>query len=138
MKFNFNITNTDSNRKATILVVDDSAMVRYLIETTLASAGFCTRSASDGEAAIAAMRHEKFQAIVTDLEMPRVTGAELIKRVRNHSDPTIYKLPILVVSHVTDKIERARLRFLGADLFLPKPIDTRTLIATTNRLVTAA
>lgn len=128
----------ENSQKPTILVVDDAAMVRYFIETTLMSAGYNTCSAADGEAAIAALQQESFDAIVTDLEMPRVTGAELIRRVRNHRDPQIYKLPILVVSSITDEIARARLRFLGADLFLPKPIDRQSLIKIANRLVISA
>ena len=125
-------------RKPTILVVDDASLVRFLIETTLRSAGFETRSAPDGEAAIAALRYEYVDAIVTDLEMPHVTGPELIKQIREHRDPKIQRLPILVVSSLKDEATRARLRVLGVNLFLPKPIDTKNLIATTNRLVTAA
>ena len=138
MENKFKTTDADPARKPTILVVDDSPMVRFVIETTLTSEGFRTRPASDGEAAVAAMRYEEFDAIVTDLEMPRVSGAELIRRVRSHPDPGVYKLPILVISSMTDQIEWARLRFLGADLFLPKPIDIQGLIQAASRLMTAA
>jgi len=66
-----------------ILVVDDDAMNRKVVARTLEHAGFATKRASDGEEALAWIITEHFDAVVTDVNMPRMNGLELLHAIRS-------------------------------------------------------
>ena len=119
---------------ATVLVVDDTAVFRRIVTKTLNALGFQTVAAADGQAAIDLIRQCHPNAIVTDLEMPKVGGAELIELIRASDDAEISGLPILVISSHNDALTRAGLRQLGADAFVAKPIDVTVLRKTVSRL----
>lgn len=119
---------------ATILVVDDTAMSRALVASTLRSMGYNTVLAVDGQAAVDALDRCHPDAIVTDLEMPNIGGEELIYRVRSLRDVGLRHLPILVVSSKSDGATLGELHHLGADGFIAKPIDTNKLRETVARL----
>src|ERR1035441_9583493 len=68
-------------RPGRILVADDDEGVRGLIATALAGAGFNVNAASDGQEAWEALLHERYDLLVTDNEMPRLAGMELIARI---------------------------------------------------------
>ncbi|MCM2374378.1 response regulator [Aporhodopirellula aestuarii] len=119
---------------ATILVVDDTAMSRVLVASTLEGMGYKTVMASDGKAAIEALDQFHPDAIVTDLEMPNVGGDELIYRVRSLADVKLSDLPILVVSSKADLATLGELQNLGVNGFIAKPVDTNKLRETVARL----
>lgn len=122
-----------SKRNAkTIMVVDDSAFIRSLIQDTLSSAGYNIIACKDGgEAYEKLMEIEKVaksenvpvtelvNAIVTDVEMPRMDGMHLLKRLR---DSETYKTtPIVMFSSIMSDDNRAKALALGADDTLTKP-----------------
>ncbi len=81
-------------RRQRILVADDEEDVRLLISSVLASDGFDVKSAADGEQAWEALLHEHYDLLVTDNEMPRLTGIKLIERIRKEG----MRLPIIMAS----------------------------------------
>ena len=64
-----------------ILVADDDEGTRHLISAVLAGAGFDVNAAADGQQAWEALLHEHYDLLVTDNEMPRLTGIQLIERI---------------------------------------------------------
>ena len=92
----------------TVLIVDDDPAVRDVLSKLLAADGWRVATAADGEAALAAVEHERPSAVVLDLMMPRVDGFEVLQRLRG--EPTTRDLPVIVVTakDLTDE-DRERL-----------------------------
>ncbi|MGR5235959.1 chemotaxis protein [Vibrio alfacsensis] len=116
----------------TIMVVDDSAFIRSLIQDTLASAGYNVITCKDGGEAYEKLMnlievakdenlpvHELLDAVVTDVEMPRMDGMHLVKRLR---DTEAYKqTPIVMFSSLMSEDNRAKALSLGANDTITKP-----------------
>lgn len=83
-----------ANRRPRFLVADDDRGIRYLVSTVLAGEGFDVNAVSDGEYAWEALFREPYDLLVTDIEMPRLSGIELIARIRE----TDLSLPIIIAS----------------------------------------
>jgi chemotaxis protein histidine kinase CheA len=108
-----------------VLVVDDSRLSREACARVLAAAGYHPITAEDGWEAWEMLGERRFEALVTDLEMPRVDGFELIARVRR--DPTLRRLPVIVLSSRTSQGTRERAIAAGANVVLPKVPHKRGL-----------
>jgi CheY-like chemotaxis protein len=109
-----------------ILVVEDIAAVRELIEVQLKLRGYSVATARDGYEALSLMDSLKPAVVVTDILMPRMDGFALAHRLR--ADPRTAALPIIFLSatYVSAEDERFALN-LGAQRFLPKPVDADEL-----------
>ncbi|SDL48637.1 putative two-component system response regulator [Maridesulfovibrio ferrireducens] len=106
------------NSELTILVIDDETFVRETISDYLSDSGFNILNAGDGEEGLEVFREKKPDAVLVDLNMPRVDGFEVLKAVREEQPD----VPILVVSGaglIQDAIKAVR---LGAWDFVTKPI----------------
>ena len=121
---------------ARILLVDDSVSVRKVVGRMLSSAGFEVVTAVDGVEALACLRDASFSLVITDLEMPRLNGFELIQQLR---DREAWKaLPIVVL---TTRVGERHVRVaqeLGATGFLSKPVVQERLVSLVRRLCPAA
>jgi CheY-like chemotaxis protein len=103
------------------LVADDEPLIRQLLCAVLGKHDWRTLEASDGIAAFAASLDQKLDLLITDFEMPLITGLELANAVRQHAPD----LPILMISGTPGVAEVAR-EF--GYRFLPKPLDLHELI----------
>ena len=101
-----------------VLLVEDSLIAREIEKGMLQSAGFYVRTAIDGVDALEKIRSERYDLIVTDLEMPRLDGFGLVRQVRNES--RFEDLPILVISTRESAEDRMRALDAGADAYLVK------------------
>jgi DNA-binding NtrC family response regulator len=102
-----------------ILVVDDDEMVLEVLSRQLAEQGYDVRVASDGQEAWEMVQKKDFEVIITDLEMPRMTGQELIEKVKNHSPATV-----VIVLTGYGSLDSARDSIhAGCDEFLLKPLE---------------
>ncbi|QAY79748.1 response regulator transcription factor [Sphingosinicella sp. BN140058] len=107
-----------------ILVVDDDAHIRQVLTFALGKAGMETSEAGDGEAALAAIARERPDLVVLDINMPRMDGLEVCRRLRSDGD-----LPILFLSSRDDEIDRVVGLELGADDYVVKPFSPREVVA---------
>ncbi len=106
-----------------ILVVDDEPEIRAELAEYLGDKGYRVVEAGDGIEGAERFQAEPFAAVITDMRMPRGTGAELIRRVRE-ADPDI---PVLVLmGHYSDQ-ETEQARQAGADAVFNKPVRLRDL-----------
>jgi CheY-like chemotaxis protein len=103
----------------TILEVDDSPDVREMVSYILAQEGFSVITAEDGEAALQLIRKQIPDLIITDIQMPRVDGIEMIKRVRDWVASK--NVPIVVMSSFGGRATQEALD-AGADKSNPKPM----------------
>ena len=108
----------------TILIVDDDPHIRQLLVFALAKVGLETREAADGEAALASVAERAPDLVVLDINMPRLDGLEVCRRLRARGD-----LPILFLSSRDDEIDRVLGIELGADDYVVKPFSPREVVA---------
>jgi two-component system sensor histidine kinase and response regulator WspE len=101
-----------------VLVVDDSITVRELERQLLRSQGYEVAVAVDGQDGWNTVRGERFDLLVTDVDMPRMTGLELVRLVRG--EPGLRDLPVIVVSYKEREEERLRGLEAGASYYLTK------------------
>ncbi len=104
--------------KRRILVVEDSITVRELERSLLAAEGYDVEVAVDGQDGWNALRSSQYDLLVTDVDMPRMTGLELVERVR--ADVRLRKLPIVMVSYKDREEDRLRGLEAGADRYMTK------------------
>lgn len=107
-----------------VLVVDDDPHIRQLLVFALEKAGLAAREAPDGEAALAAVAQHRPDLVVLDINMPRLDGLEVCRRLRAQGD-----LPILFLSSRDDEIDRVLGIELGGDDYVVKPFSPREVVA---------
>jgi two-component system chemotaxis response regulator CheY len=115
-----------------ILLAEDEAPVAFSICFALKSDGHKIETVTDGEQALARLTAEPgvFDLLITDNNMPRMTGVELVKRVRESS----VRCKILVLSAHLSPEKRAEYEALGVDEMMPKPFDLHQLRAAISRI----
>ncbi len=102
---------------ARVLIVDDEKSMRDLLTITLEKAGYDVTAAEGGEAAIEAIRKESFEAIITDLRMPKVDGMQVLSAARDLSPETA----VIVVTAVASTETAVEAMKLGAFDYITKP-----------------
>jgi chemosensory pili system protein ChpA (sensor histidine kinase/response regulator) len=107
-------------RKGSVLLVDDSLSVRKFVGQMLEKAGFDVTTAGDGTEALARLGERDFAVMVTDLEMPRLNGYELLEDVRRR--PSTRELPVVILTTRSGEKHRALARQLGVDHYMTKPV----------------
>ena len=105
-------------RRKRVLVVDDSLTVRELERKLISSAGYEVEVAVDGMDGWNAARTQAFDLVVTDIDMPRLDGIELVRLIKN--DPRLKELPVMIVSYKDRPEDRTRGLQAGADYYLTK------------------
>lgn len=121
---------THQPRDKSILVVDDDANIRSLLQQELTDAGYTVRLAEDGRKALALIREETPGLVILDVMMPEMNGFDVAAVLKN--DPATMDIPIMILSIVEDKERGFR---LGVDRYLTKPIDTASLFQEVGALL---
>jgi two-component system, chemotaxis family, sensor kinase CheA len=120
-------------RRVRVLLVDDSLVTREMERRLLEDAGFVVVPAGDAEEALSLLGEEKFDCVVTDIEMPRMDGFELAAHLRGMEH--FAHLPIIVVSTRDHPEDRLRGLKVGADAYLTKQsLDAGELVDLVRRL----
>lgn len=101
-----------------VLVVDDSLTVRELERKLLDHAGYVVETAVDGMDGWNVARSGRFDLVITDVDMPRMDGIELVRLIKQ--DPHLRSLPVMIVSYKDEETDRRRGLEVGADYYLPK------------------
>lgn len=117
-----------------VLLVDDSLIARKVEQGILESLGFDVDTAIDGLDALSKIELETYDMVVTDLEMPRLDGFGLVRRMRNQ--PQYEDIPILIISTRESAEDRLRAMEAGADAYLVKQkLDSESLLKNIRMLV---
>jgi len=122
--------------KKTILVVDDSAVMRRLNSAVLEEGGYQVLVAGDGKAALEQFVKKPVDLVLTDWTMIPMDGCELTRQLRSRPDSA--GMPILVLSTVSNDASKADARKAGATGWLCKPIEPETLLAVVGSLMNPA
>lgn len=122
------------NPAARFLVVDDFAPMRQIVRKVLEEQGYQhIHEASDGEAALQALRSMPFDLLITDWTMPKMPGIELLKAVRG--DPTLARLPVLMVTGEVKREQIVEATHAGVNGYIIKPFTPQALTDKVNRIL---
>ncbi len=141
-----------SNQKSTILIVDDSINVRRFLALTLEKGGYQVEQAKDGQDALEKLQSGqakdgqdaleklqsglKVQAVICDIEMPRLDGYGFLGRVQSHDD--MKNIPVaMLTSRSSDKHRQLAIQ-LGARAYFSKPYNEQDLLRTLQEIILAA
>lgn len=117
-----------------VLVVEDSPTMRQLIVFALKRIrGFQIFEANDGVDGLKKLSADKFDLIVTDINMPIMDGLKLVSMVRN--DPHYKETPIIIITTEGATEDRERALALGANEYITKPIQTTQILETVKKLM---
>jgi chemotaxis protein histidine kinase CheA/CheY-like chemotaxis protein len=123
-------------RLAPVLVVDDSISVRRVVSRQLRKLGLDVEEVSNGIEALAKLSKRTYSMVLTDLEMHRMDGFELLAELRR--SPALAALPVIVASTESRPATRRRALDLGAHAFVAKPIDQDELARVAGTLLNRA
>jgi adenylate cyclase len=123
----------DPGQREKILVVDDSPAIRHLIADALGRQGFAVTVADDGQAALERAHDDKFDMVVTDYDMPRMTGFELVHALKR--DPKLRDIPTLMLTARDTRRDQAQMRAVGLTSYLVKPFSVDKCVAIVERVL---
>ncbi|WP_320823877.1 response regulator [Reinekea sp.] len=116
-----------------ILIVDDSASIRQMVEATLISANYRVTLAKDGQDALDNCKTQRFDFVITDQNMPRMDGLTLIRSLRTMS--AFAQTPIIVLTTEASTDMKSRGKAAGATGWMVKPFDPQKLLDITKRVL---
>jgi DNA-binding response OmpR family regulator len=116
-----------------VLIVDDDADIRLLLEELLRGAGYAVKTAPDGRAALRAFHASPSDLIILDLSLPELDGFETLERIRDISD-----VPVMLLTARSGEIDKVRGFRAGADDYVVKPFGRQELLARIEALLRRA
>ena len=112
-----------------VLFIDDSPDARDLVATMLSDRGASVRTCESTDAALRALRRERPDVLISDIEMPGGDGFEMIRAVRLRDEDTEAPIPAIALTGATRPEDRIRMLATGFQLHVPKPVDPEELVA---------
>lgn len=116
-----------------ILIVDDSSVVRMSLDMLLKENNYDVDSAANGLEGLGAIEASKYNLIITDINMPKMDGLEMMKRAREL--PSAKFTPILVLTTESDSEMLEKGKEFGATGWIVKPFTNEDLLATVNKVI---
>jgi two-component system, chemotaxis family, chemotaxis protein CheY len=117
----------------TVMVVDDSPVMRQLICSALEQAGYEILDAEDGQFALEKLKDTPVQLVISDLNMPNMNGIELIKELRAH--PSHKYTPIIMLTTESQMSRVKEGKAAGATGWIVKPFDPEHLVNVVNKVL---
>jgi DNA-binding response OmpR family regulator len=119
-----------------ILLIEDDAVSRRLMELVLTKEGYRVTTANNGLEGLRQVKLVSPDLLVLDVMLPGLDGFEICYRLR--SDPVTATLPIMVLSAKSQESDKNAALQVGANVFLPKPVDRMVLLDQINKLLNLA
>jgi len=125
-----------AKRKPKVLVVDDSISIRKYVQRFLDRTGYDVEVAPDGMEALNIMGRMKFDAVITDLEMPVMHGYDLMAEMRK--SPELMNIPVIVLTSRAGDKHRQKAIDMGAQDYLVKPFEEQEMLGALKKLLSGA
>jgi len=116
-----------------VLIIDDSSFTREFHSHIVKDAGFTCVTAVDGMEGLEKATMEKFDIILTDINMQGMDGYEFIRRARQN--PDYDEVPIIIISTEAREVDRQKGFSAGANLYLFKPTDAKRIVESIKMLL---
>ncbi len=116
-----------------ILIVEDEATTRTVLQENLAGAGYTVRTAADGHAAIDSLQAEGVDLVILDLLMPRVKGLDVLQYIKTKFPST----KVIVLTAYADLQNAMESKKFGADDFIGKPYEYEDILGSIERLLSS-
>ena len=126
-------TVTEEKVLAPILLIDDSLSIRKFVGRMLENAGYQVETAVDGEDGLRKASAQSYRLIITDLEMPKLNGFEVIQALRSRSQTQ--QTPVVVMTTRAGDKHRQMAINIGANAYIAKPVEERALLQEVERWV---
>lgn len=117
-----------------VMIVDDSATIRRFVMYALRARGLHVVTAEDGHDALEKMARTPVDLVITDLNMPKLDGFGLVRRIREDDD--LGELPVIILSSLSDDTDVDRGLDLGANAYLTKPFDESRIQSEVDKYLT--
>lgn len=118
-----------------VLVVEDNELNLKLFSDLLRAHSHITEGVRDGREAVDAARAFRPDLIVMDIQLPHVSGFELIRQIRADEDQALAATPIMAVTAYAGREDEERIRGAGANAYVSKPISLMRFVAEVGRLL---
>jgi two-component system chemotaxis response regulator CheY len=122
----------------TILIVDDSPLIRSVIKIYLKGGLYEFLEASDGQRALSVLKLVKVDLVIVDFNMPVMNGLVFLEKVRGDDTPMVRTVPVIFLTGDSDPDLVERAIGAGADAFLTKPVTSAGLLETVRKLLPAS
>lgn len=116
-----------------ILIVDDSASLRQVVNLTLKNAGYDVIEACDGKDALAKLDGRKFHLIISDVNMPNMDGISLLQEVKKH--PAYKFTPVIMLTTEAGEGKKHEGQAAGAKAWVVKPFQPQQMLAAVSKLI---
>jgi CheY-like chemotaxis protein len=116
-----------------VLIVEDTKMLRALIQVFMMGASVTFEEAQDGAEGLARCRARRPDLVISDVRMPNMDGFELCAAIR--ADPALRDVPVILLTTLDDEASRQHGHLVGADAFLTKPVTPAELREAVARVV---
>ena len=117
-----------------VLIVDDSESMRFTIHATLTSAGYHVEAANNGVEALELAKKGRYDLVLTDINMPKMNGYQLIENLRKLN--AFKFIPILTLTTQSDALSKQKAKRIGATGWIVKPFSPTHLIEILGKLIT--
>lgn len=114
-----------------LLVVDDDTRLRSLLQRYLREQGFLVTAAKDAEQADDFLHLYKFDMLIVDIMMPRITGTEFLAKLRMQGN----SIPVILLTAMGEAEDRINGLQIGADDYVPKPFEPQELVLRINNIL---
>lgn len=124
----------EKTRIRNILIIEDEPPVAKLLSMRLRSVGYVVGIAVDGEKGLDAVESMRPDLIILDLYLPKVSGEEVCKKVRESFDDQISRIPIIMVTAKDSVADRIVGKVIGASAYITKPFEFAELVEEIKRI----
>jgi CheY-like chemotaxis protein len=118
----------------TILIVDDEEDIRTLYKEVLEQTGYTVTTADSGTACLQALQQKKYDLVLLDMFMPKMSGRETLQQIINNPQTKQTKIAFLSVAQLK-KEHKEELKFLGAVDYINKPIENKELVERVKKIL---
>lgn len=121
-----------------LLIIEDEEDLLTSLAKAMREEGYAVDTASDGEEGLYKAFNSEYDAIILDVMLPVFDGWEIMKKLRQHKNPSVQKMPVLMLTARDASRDRVKGLDLGADDYLVKPFDLDELFARVRALIRRA
>lgn len=121
--------------KKKVLIIEDDESIRRFLARRMSGSGFDAVTAEDGVSGLEKAKLETPDLIILDLRLPKLSGEEVCRAIREDRNKRFAAVPIIMLTGKTDDVDHVIGRVLGANIYMTKPFQAKTLLEEIHKFV---